>query len=329
MDRELLLEIGVEELPASWLPGLTAQLADALKARLTEDGLSARSAPVETLRTPRRLTACVPELIERQEDRDETRHRPARVGGVRRRRPADDRRRWVRAEAGRGLRRARRRSTRRKGEYLVVPRAASRQARRSTCCPTSWRGAARPDVPEADALGRACSRTARASCCSAGRSAGCSSSTAAASCRSRSRAHAERRRARACRTSTSGAVTYGHRFLATSGRAGRAIKVRSFDEYQREADRELRHARRASSAAIASCASSRRTRAGSAAAPCCSSTPQAEALLEEVAGPRRVSRRSSPARSAPEFLDAAGRSADDDADPPSAFLPGGRRRRAR
>ena len=29
MDRELLLEIGVEELPASWLPGLTAQLADA------------------------------------------------------------------------------------------------------------------------------------------------------------------------------------------------------------------------------------------------------------------------------------------------------------
>ena len=33
---------------------------------------------------------------------------------------------------------------------------------------------------------------------------------------------------------TSGAVTYGHRFLATSGRAGRAIKVRSFDEYRRK-----------------------------------------------------------------------------------------------
>ena len=29
-----------------------------------------------------------------------------------------------------------------------------------------------------------------------------------------------------------GAVTYGHRFLTTSGRAGRAIKVRSFDEYR-------------------------------------------------------------------------------------------------
>jgi len=30
----------------------------------------------------------------------------------------------------------------------------------------------------------------------------------------------------------SGALTYGHRFLATSGRAGRSIKVRSFDEYR-------------------------------------------------------------------------------------------------
>ena len=30
----------------------------------------------------------------------------------------------------------------------------------------------------------------------------------------------------------SGALTYGHRFLATSGRAGRSVKVRSFDEYQ-------------------------------------------------------------------------------------------------
>ena len=29
-----------------------------------------------------------------------------------------------------------------------------------------------------------------------------------------------------------GAITFGHRFLTTSGRAGRAIKVRSFDEYR-------------------------------------------------------------------------------------------------
>ena len=36
MDRELLLEIGVEELPAAWLPGLTKQLSEKLLARLKE-----------------------------------------------------------------------------------------------------------------------------------------------------------------------------------------------------------------------------------------------------------------------------------------------------
>ena len=29
MDRELLIEIGVEELPAAWMPALTRQLGDA------------------------------------------------------------------------------------------------------------------------------------------------------------------------------------------------------------------------------------------------------------------------------------------------------------
>ena len=54
---------------------------------------------------------------------------------------------------------------------------------------------------------------------------------AAASCRSRS---AARRMppVRSVQDVASGALTYGHRFLATSGRAGRSIKVRSFDEYQ-------------------------------------------------------------------------------------------------
>jgi hypothetical protein len=30
MDRELLLELGMEEIPASWLPGLTVQLGTVL-----------------------------------------------------------------------------------------------------------------------------------------------------------------------------------------------------------------------------------------------------------------------------------------------------------
>src|SRR6187399_2880450 len=70
MDREVLLEIGVEEMPASWLPAVTAQLAERLKGRLTEVGLVPQVA-IEVHSTPRRLTACVPELVDRQEERDE------------------------------------------------------------------------------------------------------------------------------------------------------------------------------------------------------------------------------------------------------------------
>src|SRR5947207_7570893 len=71
MDRELLLEIGVEELPASWLPGLVKQLEDKLKAELIRIGLTLKSG-AEAHGTPRRLTVRVPELVDRQEDRDET-----------------------------------------------------------------------------------------------------------------------------------------------------------------------------------------------------------------------------------------------------------------
>ena len=54
MDRELLIEIGCEELPASWLPGLTRQLAEAARARLDEARLRLE-APIEAHSTPRRL----------------------------------------------------------------------------------------------------------------------------------------------------------------------------------------------------------------------------------------------------------------------------------
>ena len=54
MDRELLLEIGTEEIPASWLPGLTAQLGQVLEAKLKEARL-ATDDPIETFSTPRRL----------------------------------------------------------------------------------------------------------------------------------------------------------------------------------------------------------------------------------------------------------------------------------
>ncbi len=70
LDRELLIEIGCEEIPASWLPGLTTQLGRHLDARLKEFRLTGEGA-AETYSTPRRLTARVAKLSERQSDFEE------------------------------------------------------------------------------------------------------------------------------------------------------------------------------------------------------------------------------------------------------------------
>ena len=70
MDRELLIEIGCEEIPASWLPGLTAQIARHLDARLKDARLTPASA-AEAFSTPRRLAVCVAKLAERQTDFEE------------------------------------------------------------------------------------------------------------------------------------------------------------------------------------------------------------------------------------------------------------------
>ena len=69
--RELLLEIGCEEMPASWIPGIEAQLAERLTARLEEVRVECRT-PVRTFVAPRRLVATVSELAERQSDLEET-----------------------------------------------------------------------------------------------------------------------------------------------------------------------------------------------------------------------------------------------------------------
>ncbi len=69
--RELLLEIGCEEMPASWIPGIEAQLADRLAARLDEVRIEHRT-PIQTFVAPRRLVATVAELADRQSDLEET-----------------------------------------------------------------------------------------------------------------------------------------------------------------------------------------------------------------------------------------------------------------
>src|SRR5581483_2148854 len=70
MDRELLLEIGTEELPASWLPALTNQIGEIVAGQLKAHRLAPES-PAETFSTPRRLTVRIVRVPERQTDLEE------------------------------------------------------------------------------------------------------------------------------------------------------------------------------------------------------------------------------------------------------------------
>ena len=293
MDRELLIEIGCEEIPAelaartdarSWRSMLDARLKE---SRLTTD------APAETYSTPRRLTARVDELAERQTDFEELVTGPPVSAAFK---PDGE---PTPAAAGFAKKygvevSALERSETPKGDVPGVSRAPARQGhgRRAGRCDD--RPAARPDVSRSRCAGTPISRTARAIWCSRGRFAGSCSCTADASCRSSSAAPSWRR-GRRCRTSGRAPNTYGHRFLTTSGRAGRAIKVKTFDDYEarllenfvildrseRESKirRELEtHARRLGGRVSAARGGAVVAAAGSAR-------------------PRRVSRRSSPATS--------------------------------
>jgi len=228
MERELLLEIGCEELPASWLPPLTAQVGDEMAAGLREHRLSP-GAPVETYSTPRRLTTRIAHVSERQTDLEELINGPAvsaafKPDGM----PTP-------AATGFAIKQGvdvstLERVTTAKGEYLafrkrqrgkaavdVLPDVLARVLRALTF-PKAMRWDALLDDGRGELLfgrpirwllflygGRVVPFSIQ--------------------------------RSPAAQTGQvqdvpTGAVTYGHRFLTTSGRAGRSIKVRSFDEYR-------------------------------------------------------------------------------------------------
>lgn len=230
MDRELLLEIGVEEMPASWLPGLTKQLAERLETGLTSIGLPVRT-PVEVHTTPRRLAACVPELVDRQDDRDDTimgppasaafdaEGHPTNAGlGFARKLGADfDALQQVDTPRGKYLsftRRLRGRAT-----VDVLPEVLAKLLR-DLSFPKEMRwDAMLEDGRQEFAFGRPVRWLLYLY---GGRVVPFTIAR---------QAHASSPRVQDV---TSGAVTYGHRFLATSGRAGRAIKVRTFDEYRKK-----------------------------------------------------------------------------------------------
>ncbi len=228
MDRELLLEIGCEELPASWLPDLTTQFGDVLTAelgtqRLVPDG------PAETHSTPRRLTARVQRVSDHQKDLEELvtgppvsaafaadgSATPAATGFAAKQ--GTDVSALERVETPKGVYLAFRRKQRGRAAVDVLPSVLA----------ATLRGLKFPKLTRWDARlddGRGALLFGRPVrwllFLYGGRVVPFTISRAPA-------AHSHQ-----VQDVRSGAVTYGHRFLATSGRAGRAIKVRTFDDYR-------------------------------------------------------------------------------------------------
>ena len=228
MDRELLLEIGCEELPASWLPGLTNQIGEVVIAQLREHRLPPE-APAETYSTPRRLTVRIARLAERQSDLEELLNgppvsasfapdgtpTPAAIGFATKN--GTEVSALERVETAKGVYLAFRKKQRGKAAVDVLPSVLGGTLR-SLTFPKLMHWDAMLDDGKGELLfGRPIrwllyTYGGRVIPFGISRTPGAQSGSV--------------------QDVTTGAVTYGHRFLTTSGRAGRAIKVRSFDEYR-------------------------------------------------------------------------------------------------
>src|SRR5215212_4006275 len=228
MDRELLLEIGVEELPAAWLPGLTRQLAEKLQARLKEMRLSPDVA-IESFSTPRRLTARVGAMPERQEDLDETitgppvsaafnaagEPTPAALGFAKKQGVAFEALERIKTDKGEYI--AARKHVRGKSTVDALPELLGALLRDLAFPKQMHWDAMLEDGKGELVFGRPIrwllylygGRVVPFTIARLPNVVGAQ-----------------------VQEVTTGAVTYGHRFLATSGRAGRSVKVRSFDEYR-------------------------------------------------------------------------------------------------
>lgn len=228
MDRELLIEIGTEELPASWLPGLTAQFSTRLEARLNELRL-APAAPIESYGTPRRLTARIAKIAERQTDFEEVLSGPPVSAAFANGQPTPaalgfakkcgvDVVQLTEIETPKGIYLGHRRQLRGKAAVDVLPDVLSGFLRALTF-PRTMRWDAtlddgRGDLPFGRPIrwilflygGRVVPFTIFRPAAAQGP---------------------------LVQEVRSGAVTFGHRFLTTSGRAGRAIKVKGFDDYRK------------------------------------------------------------------------------------------------
>jgi glycyl-tRNA synthetase beta chain len=246
MDRELLLEIGTEEIPASWLPALTEQLGVVLAAKLKDARLTTDE-PIETFSTPRRLTVRSARISERQTDLEELvsgppvsaafgadgQLTPAGAGFVKKQGATEDQIERITTSKGEYI--GIRKHQRGKATVDVLPDVLG-NVLRGLSFPKQMRWDAslndgKGDLPFGRPIrwilylfgGRVVPFTIARSPLALG-----------------SRVQ----------DISSGASTYGHRFLTTSGRAGRAVKVKHFDDYRKRLaehfvmlDRTERHER--------------------------------------------------------------------------------------
>jgi len=228
LDREFLIKIGCEGIPASWLPALTSQLGLHLDELLKEFRLT-REGIIETYSTPRRLTARVAKLNERQTDfeelvtgppvsaafRPDGEATPAASGFAKK--YGVEVSALERHETPKGVYLAYRVRQRGKATVDVLADLMGRLLRAMTF-PKQMRWDAYLEDGKGDLVfarpirwlvllygGRVVPFVIR---------------------------RTELAQGPTVQDIRSGANTYGHRFLTTSGRAGRAIKVKTFDDYQ-------------------------------------------------------------------------------------------------
>ena len=135
MDRELLLELGCEELPASWLPALTNQIGEVVEEQLRAHRLPPE-VPAETYSTPRRLTVRISRVPERQTDLEELVNGPSVSAALQARRHADAGGHRFCGEAGRRGRGTRACSKRRRASTSRTGGGSAARPR-WTCFPTS------------------------------------------------------------------------------------------------------------------------------------------------------------------------------------------------
>jgi glycyl-tRNA synthetase beta chain len=228
MERELLLEIGSEELPASWLPELTTQIGEVVLAQLREHRLNP-DAPAETYSTPRRLTVRIAHLAERQTDLEELVNGPPVSAAFKPDGMPTPAASGFAAKQGVDVAALERVQTP-KGEYLAF-RKRQRGKTAVDVLPGVLGGVLRtmpfPKSMHWDAMledGRGELLFGRPIRWILFLYGGRVVPFAIARTPAAQSAQVQ--------DVASGAFTYGHRFLTTSGRAGRSIKVRSFEEYR-------------------------------------------------------------------------------------------------